>query len=373
MATRPLDLKPLTSLRIFAALWVVLGDYWADRLGAGPASGLVAHGHYGVELFFVLSGFILCHVYLDGFGTRRFSFGGFLWARLARVYPLHLATLAGVGLMAGAALALGAQLSHPVLYWPAFVPNLLLMNAWGFTQGGGWNHPAWSISAEWFAYLLFPVFAAAAWALRQRPKVALAGAACLLLAIYPSFERLAGFPLTYATIVWGARRIVPCFTLGCAVYLLWKAAPIRAPRVAEACSLAVVALAASLAALDAPAALVVASFGAVIFCLAGLTVSGSARLSHPWLVYLGEVSFAVYMVAIPWKMLVMSGAQKLLHLSGGLPTPLWALYFAGVIPVAMVAHHLVERPAREAMRKMKPPRMIPRILPTRDETSRNIA
>ena len=34
-----------------------------------------------------------------------------------------------------------------------------LLQAWGLGQGGGWNHPSWSISAEWFAYLLFPVFA----------------------------------------------------------------------------------------------------------------------------------------------------------------------------------------------------------------------
>ena len=137
MAAAPLDLKPLTTLRIFAALWVVLADYWGDRLGAGSPPALVTHGNYGVELFFVLSGFILSHVYLESFGEKR----------LARIYPLHLATLLAVGVMGGAALLLGVRMTHPVLYWPALLPNLLLVNAWGFARDAGWNHPAWSISA----------------------------------------------------------------------------------------------------------------------------------------------------------------------------------------------------------------------------------
>ena len=57
-------LKPLTSMRFFAALWVVVFAYWPAMAAASAAPGLVARGFLGVELFFVLSGFILCHVYL---------------------------------------------------------------------------------------------------------------------------------------------------------------------------------------------------------------------------------------------------------------------------------------------------------------------
>jgi peptidoglycan/LPS O-acetylase OafA/YrhL len=374
MPTAPLDLKPLTTLRILAALWVVLADYWGDRLGAGAPPRLVSHGLYGVELFFVLSGFILCHVYLRSFGEKRFGYGGFLWARLARIYPLHLATLLAVGAMGVTAMALGIVMKHPVLYWPALLPNLLLMNAWGFTNDAGWNHPAWSISAEWFAYLMFPLFAAAAWGLRRRPAAAMAGSVALLLVIYPLFQRLAGFALTDATIAWGALRIVPCFTLGCAAYLVWSAQPIRSEALATLCSLTALALATVLVSLGAPTALVVACFGALIVSLASLTSTGSRLFGHPALVYLGEVSFAVYMVAIPWKMLVLSGAQKLLHLGGeGLPWPIWLAYFAGVLPAAMALHHLVERPARTAMRKISAAKLAGALRIAGDETSRNIA
>src|SRR3569832_1585964 len=106
-------LKPLTSMRFFAAMWVVLYHYWPNLDPHTPA--LVSKGYLGVELFFVLSGFILCHVYLQGAGEGRFKYGSFLWARLARVYPLHLATLLGVGAMGGAALLAGLNIDPNIV------------------------------------------------------------------------------------------------------------------------------------------------------------------------------------------------------------------------------------------------------------------
>src|SRR3569832_1237739 len=157
-------LKPLTSMRFFAAMWVVLYHYWPNLDPHTPA--LVSKGYLGVELFFVLSGFILCHVYLQGAGEGRFKYGSFPWARLARVYPLHLATLLGVGAMAVGAAAVGIQHHNDIANWSVLPANLLLVHAWGFAKAAAWNHPSWSISAEWFAYLTFPAFAWIAWRLR---------------------------------------------------------------------------------------------------------------------------------------------------------------------------------------------------------------
>src|SRR4051794_2329668 len=147
-------IKPLTSLRFFAAYWVVLFHYW-PKLAVSFTPAFVQKGYLGVELFFTLSGFILCHVYLTSVGEGRFHYGSFLWARLARVYPLHLATLAGMGLMALAALAAGFRIDPNILSWKALPANVLMVHAWGFAPVAGWNHPSWSISAEWFAYLSF--------------------------------------------------------------------------------------------------------------------------------------------------------------------------------------------------------------------------
>jgi len=56
----PANIKPLTSLRFFAAIWVVMFHYW-PHLAVTGTPALVAKGYLGVECFFVLSGFILCH------------------------------------------------------------------------------------------------------------------------------------------------------------------------------------------------------------------------------------------------------------------------------------------------------------------------
>lgn len=347
----PANLKPLTSLRFYAALWVVAYHFWPNLAGAGERPALISKGYLGVELFFVLSGFILCHVYLQAFGEGRGRYGAFLWARLARIYPLHLATLIGVGLMGVAALALGVQTTHPIADWASLPANLTLTHAWGLARTAAWNHPSWSISAEWFAYLAFPAFAGLAWALKDRPRAAVAGALVVLFGLYAGYRAATGEELTSATIAWGALRIIPCFAYGCAIYLLWRSGAVKTARAAKLGVALFVASIVIASLLSAPDAVLTACFGGLILGLAGLSRAKSSWLSDRLSVHLGQISFAVYMVCIPWQLLATHGAEKLLHLPDGrLPLPLWLAYFAAVVPVAALAHHLVERPARAAMR-----------------------
>jgi peptidoglycan/LPS O-acetylase OafA/YrhL len=345
----PANIKPLTSLRFFAAIWVVMFHYW-PHLAVKGTPALVAKGYLGVECFFVLSGFILCHVYLPAFEAGRFKWGDFIWARIARIYPLHIATLVVMGLMAGAALAAGMPVDANVLSLPAQPANLAMVQAWGLAPVAGWNHPSWSISAEWFAYLTFPAFAIAAIALRRWPGVAVAGALALLAALYVGFERITGFPLTQATISWGALRIVPCFALGCALYLAWRAsAADRRKSLAGAAFFGVGALA--FAQFGASDMITVSAFGGLIISLAQGFKAGSRLGSHRLFVYLGEISYAIYMVCIPWEVLFVNLATKSLQLHDKqLPLGLWLFFIVALIPVAAAAHHLVERPARERIK-----------------------
>lgn len=350
----PLNLKSLTSLRFFAAMWVVAYHFWPN-LGL-PMPAVVAKGYLGVELFFVLSGFILCHVYLEGFGQGRFNYRAFLWARLARIYPVHLAVLLGLMLLIAAAALVGISAGDKMLVWSSLPAQLTLTQAWGLSPLGGWNHPSWSISAEWFAYLTFPIFAFVAWRLVNRPRMALVLALGLVVALNIGFQHAAGFSLTQATILWGALRIVPCFALGCAVWLSWRADLIGGK--VAGLGLALVALVGVVAAalLHAPDYVAVALFGALILGLAAISTSGSSLLAQPLLVYLGEVSFAVYMVCIPWESVFTQGLGKVLALEAEhMPITLWLALYIGVIPVAMVLHHAVERPMRTLMRRHGPP------------------
>ncbi|MDP1171590.1 hypothetical protein, partial [Klebsiella pneumoniae] len=83
-----------------------------------------------------------------------------------------------------------------VLSWSSLPANLLMLHAWGLAPVAGWNHPSWSISAEWFAYLCFPLFAFVFWRLRDKPVAAVVGTAAFLTVLYFVFEQTAGFPLT---------------------------------------------------------------------------------------------------------------------------------------------------------------------------------
>jgi peptidoglycan/LPS O-acetylase OafA/YrhL len=345
----PLDLKPLTALRFFAAIWVVSYHYWPALTHAAMPI-VEAKGYLGVELFFVLSGFILSHVYLQAAGEKTMSYRSFLWARLSRVYPLHLATLLGLLALGLGALAVGVQVNH-LMSWSSLPGQLFLMQAWGVTPEGGWNHPAWSISAEWFAYLTFPVFATAAWAMRDRPFIAVALTAVFVIALNIAFERIAGFKLTEATIAWGALRIVPCFSLGCATYLVFRRHALTDQTKTHLAAVGSIVLVVAGAVAGLPDPVMVLLFGLLIFSLGSLTTAGSKIGTSKAAVWLGEVSFAVYMVCIPWMLVATNGAAKVLHLEGDLlPWPVWAAMFIAVVPIAGLAHHLVERPARAAMR-----------------------
>ena len=348
-APAPADLRPLTTLRFLAAVWVVLFAAW-PHLDAGFTPNLVAKGYLGVETFFILSGFILSHVYLEQAGGRRLNYGGFLWARVARVYPLHLATLFGVMALGLAATFAGMAIDANVLSWKSLPAQILMVHAWGFAPEAGFNHPSWSISAEWFAYLLFPVFAAAAWAMRRRPGAAVAAAAAFLMGLYLAFEAVAGFPLTSATFAWGALRIVPCFALGCALYLMHRRGALPRPGlIAALCGAGMIAL----ASINAWDGFIVPLAGGLILALASLPNARAGWLGSKAGVYLGEISYSVYMVCVPVKLVGMNLAARLTGAEDKLLHPLaWLVVVACIPLVAAGTYHLIEKPARKALRSL---------------------
>ena len=345
----PADLRPLTTLRFLAAIWVVLFAAW-PHLDVGFVPSLVAKGYLGVETFFILSGFILSHVYLAQAGEKRLNYGGFLWARIARVYPLHIATLLGVMALGLGATFAGMAIDANVLSWKSLPAQILMVHAWGFAPEAGFNHPSWSISAEWFAYLAFPLFAAVAWRMRGRPVAAVAGAVAFMIALYLAFEALGGFPLTRATFAWGALRIVPCFALGCALYLVHRRGALPRPGlIAALCGAGMVAL----ASINAWDGFIVPLAGGLILALGSLPNERAGWLASRAGVYLGEISYSVYMVCVPVKLVGMNLAARLTGAEDKLLHPLVWLAVVACIPlVAAGSYHLIEKPARKALRSL---------------------
>lgn len=353
----PAHLRQLTAFRFFAAAWVVLFGFWGllrPESVFGPPPALVAKGYLGVELFFVLSGFILSHVYAEARTAGRFRYGGFIWARVARIYPLHLLTTLAMGALALLAGAIGAAVEHDVANPAALPANLLLVHAWGVLPSGSWNHPSWSVSAEWAAYLAFPLFAAGVARLRGRPAVGLALGLAVVFAAYALFERAAGFPLTRATTGWGWLRIAPPFLYGCLLHGAWRDGAGPEGRAARLAALLFLAMMGVAAALQAPDSVTVGAAGGLILSLAGMSASGARALASPAWVWLGEVSFALYMVKTPVEVSLGNVLKRLTGTADGAAWPLWSwlVLLAGALAAAAAAHHLVERPARTALRRL---------------------
>jgi len=153
--------RHLDGLRIIAACAVVVLHY-ADYVKDHPAGRfMVDHTHHFnlfVDLFFVVSGFVIASQYIGKVNDLA-SVGRFIWRRLARIYPLHLATLAFY-LAVAAAIYFGlAKTDNPARYPLSDVPAQLLLLHAVDGQRLTFNFPSWSLSAEIFCYLLFPTVA----------------------------------------------------------------------------------------------------------------------------------------------------------------------------------------------------------------------
>lgn len=223
-------LRHLDSLRIIAACAVVVlhySDYFKDLAVGRFLVGHVWHFNLFVDLFFVVSGFVITRQYFNDVGDGA-AIGRFLWRRLARIYPLHLATLAFYVAIA-LALSFGvSRTDNPARYPFSDLPaQILLLHAF-VGERLTFNFPSWSLSAEMFCYLLFPLMVA----ITARCKA-------LVIALF-ALPALANtlWAVTMGTEPWadwinhgGAFRAVPAFSLGIACYLYreriarWPAVP----------------------------------------------------------------------------------------------------------------------------------------------------
>lgn len=348
----PQDIPALTSLRFPAALLVMLFHYSLYlHLRPLPVWPVVERGYVAVDFFFILSGFILAHVYGRQMVERRSaSAAQFVRRRFARIYPLHLMLLLCFTLLFWVAADTGLSLDGLVDGSVRdFVLHLALLQATGLSNDYFFNYPSWSISAEWFAYLTFPFLA---WLL-LRPKVSplpvLGGAVLLYLLFWEASPHVFGKRLTILAFEGGIFRILPEFLLGIALYRLGCTVEVR-PRWRRPLFYGALLLTLALFRVSRLELLLPLAFGLLIFATAELA-RGNIRtlLDHPRLVYLGEVSYSVYLVHILVFILIFAPLRQI----WGEPVVLgaWAypIMLTGAVVTVLVAiatYHLIELPGR---------------------------
>lgn len=345
------NLAALTGTRGLAAWFVVLYHIRPGLSAAAPPDlmAVLGKGYLAVDFFFMLSGFVLWLNY----GSRLREGGlpaapALLGRRIARIWPLHAVVLLGAVALALVKEAAGKRdaVHYP---WDELPLHVLLVQNWGWTGRLSWNDPAWSISCEWAAYLLFPLLALTAdW--RRLPSAALvlllgllagglhmimagAGAATLGVDI-PRF----GLPRALVEFVMG--------TLVCALWQTWRGRPGGA-------ATAGFAIAAGLFALTATGAIpetlgVPLLFASLLLALALTATHARNPLASRPLVYLGEISYATYLAHF-----LLYRAFKLLFVTDAfaVPLPLVAAFLLATLIASVCLYHLVELPAQTAINR----------------------
>jgi peptidoglycan/LPS O-acetylase OafA/YrhL len=346
------EIKPLTSLRGFAALAVVMQHFSAAGQSFTPAwiPSLVPHGYMAVDFFFVLSGFIMCLTYLRSFeaaGVR--AYPGFLLKRVARIVPLNLFVLLALvllGLLSRAALGRNLFFNDASLGFdlPA---NILMLQ--GFGIGRNLNGPSWSISTEFAAYLLFPLFIL--FVFHRRRAVSRGAVALAVVVLCVIASRNPGWHLENYTV---ADQVLYCFTefvMGMGSYILYRRRLGKGGTASdrETWLLFVATGIGLVSGLDLPVALLCP----FLVVAAALNRGVCARLLERKVPYfLGVVSFSIYLIHEPCRTLAVF-LFTCVHPAPSGPALALAFAFFGslaVVPLAWLTYTGVERPGRQLIR-----------------------
>lgn len=343
-------LHSLTIARGIAA-WLVVFYHIRSGMPWLPDGlrALFAKGYLAVDFFFLLSGFV---IYLsshramvkNGTGAIR----PFLFRRLARIYPLYAVLLACTIVFAAMLTLAGRDNSgYP---WNELPLHILMMQNWGFTDALRWNHPAWSISTEMAAYLLFPLLMLATPITRASRAALLAGMA-LLLAIMAAWLQSGGLHnLGQYIAQYGLIRCLFEFSAGTCLCAIWLQCGDKREKLPMALALLIFA-GAGLIWLARPVLELwtfPAMAAALIFLLAEISrrsegTGARPRLPMQALIYLGEISYATYLshfMLFTWYKIVL--VQDSTHV---LPWKI-GLFLVLVLIVSIALYHLVEKPGR---------------------------
>ncbi len=344
-------LDQLTSTRFLAALSVVLYHGWRE-LGVLSLFPMLTSGPTAVSYFFVLSGFVLTLAYYQP--ETRFDLRSYFVARFSRIYPVYI--LAFILTCLYYLEIMSKVKSGKIL------ANLFLYQAWIPRYGQSFNIVAWSLSVEVFFYIVFPLLAICIkrftakqllwislvfWVISQIAHSILytlfMPEQSIWLNYFPPFH-LNAFLLGMAGGVWylsngahqsinqSVNRALLIASLG--FVLLMISLREYTPTFARYFSLDI--------------GLLAPFFLVIILALVFDTTSLSRLLKHPWLVLLGDSSYALFILHIPFLWLFTSLVRMTsTTISDSIKFPIHMLIS---LSLSIVVFKYIERPARDWLR-----------------------
>jgi peptidoglycan/LPS O-acetylase OafA/YrhL len=349
------QIDSLTGLRGIAAVYVLLYHYFEGQKMTNPITTFLAHGYLSVDIFFVLSGFVMALNYGKIFRLK-ITISSFLWflgRRLARVYPLYIAAT----LLACIVLRLIPIIFFTKSLWLLLVQNVLMIQNWSF--GASLDPPAWSISAEWAAYLLFP------WLLIPtlfRSK-SMAIVCCLLsialltlLSFLPAsmvFNPTPNKILNIYSSWFSLCRCLPEFSLGILAYRASKNPNISCFMREHKLTTSLCLLSLLLLAFPSTDLAFIFTIPISLVALANGDYSPQRFLASRPMLILGNLSYSIYLLhMLPRLFIDWVDSQARLH---GLAHPHSYAALAGAvvtIPLVWLAHRFIELPGQKYLRKL---------------------
>jgi peptidoglycan/LPS O-acetylase OafA/YrhL len=356
-------LRSVELIRFLAAFSVILWHYqfyfFATEAASGsvdrgflPLSGILSifynSGHYAVEWFWVLSGYIFFFNYRDALANQKITGFEFFFRRFARLYPLHFATLLVVSLL---------LLSYRYLFknnYPlyteganvgTFISQLFMASNWTTTQYT-FNGPIWSVSVEVLIYILF-FFLTKYAKIRGLPKTLFVAVTCMIL-YYVATRKDFGFGATS----WIA-ECATCFYLGGVVHEIrgrYKLDPTEGLWQAAFW----VGLAAAVFAFYQFRPTYVLAFFVPASAILFIVCSGAIETSKivASLARLGNWTYSSYLLHFPIALLIVIGMQlAALNTSAIAKQPMFLVaYIVLVFALSDVCYIFFEAPTRRALR-----------------------
>lgn len=347
----------IDGLRTIAVLSVVVFHAFPSALPGG---------FIGVDIFFVISGYLISTILFNSLQDGRFQFRDFYARRVRRIFPALLLVLVATYALGWSSLLTAefGQLGKHIAGGAGFVANLVFWSEAGYFDTAGETKPLlhlWSLGIEEQFYIVWPLLLWACWRARSSPRLLfgltlalLAASFALCVWLTPSdptaafyapytrfWELLAGSALAW--VAGRRRRDAP----GAPQAPTWVSQPRGAGMMSwSGCALLLAGLVVISPATAFPGVwALLPVLGAVLVILAGPRAwLNRVVLSHPWMVAIGLISYPLYL----WHWPLLSFARIL---NGGTPDAVIRL-LAVVLAIALAAltYLWVERPIRRHLR-----------------------
>jgi peptidoglycan/LPS O-acetylase OafA/YrhL len=371
MTLRTSYISNLTPLRGIAALLVAVFHFEMAIARFVPAAKTMFFEkcYLMVDLFFVMSGFIILHVYGQDFrqSLSKQRLRNFFVARFARIYPLHFFSLL---LLVIIVICFAPAGDYPnAMQFPSAIPsNFLLLQSFYVHKIYTWNIPSWSISAEVAAYIFFPVLA---YFVGRKRKLSVLVLTILVIAIYlsimyvlprrnPLYPQIPVPHNINTTYDYGFLRGIAGFVTGMLMYLLYQSEKVRTIFQKDLPSLITLVLLLAAMHFAVNDGFCVLLFALIVLCFACNNGNIHRLCNNRVLQYLGLISYSIYLMQIffqdpfskGWRLPGVTGfGRGKQNIEGWSGLMYCAIYLLLLVAVSSVTYYVIESPCRKFINK----------------------